>query len=150
MHVWMFIGGSPGGTAGGVKTTTIAVLALTFWANITGRGEVIVANRRLPQATINRAVTVVGAGLLVWAAAALALQITQPLPARSLLFEVTSALGTVGLSLGITPSLDGIGKVIIMLTMFIGRVGPLTLFTLLGGDSAPAGRRCPDARITLG
>lgn len=150
MHLWMFIGGSPGGTAGGVKTTTIAVLALTFWANITGRGEVIVANRRLPQATINRAVTVVGAGLLVWAAAALGLQITQPLPARSLLFEVTSALGTVGLSLGITPSLDGIGKVIIMLTMFIGRVGPLTLFTLLGGDSAPAGRRCPDARITLG
>ena len=92
----------------------------------------------------------VGAGLRVWAAAALGLQITQPLPARPLLFEVTSALGTVGLSLGITPSLDGIGKVIIMLTMFIGRVGPLTLFTLLGGDSAPASRRCPDARITLG
>ena len=149
MHVWMFIGGSPGGTAGGVKTTTIAVLALTFWTNITGHAEVIVRNRRIPQATINRAVTLVGAGVLIWAAAALALQITQPLPARALLFEVTSALGTVGLSLGITPSLDGIGKIIIMLTMFIGRVGPLTLFTLLSGDIAPADPRCPDARLTI-
>ena len=68
---------------------------------------------------------------------------------RSLLFEVTSALGTVGLSLGITPSLDGIGKIIIMLTMFIGRVGPLTLFTLLSGDIAPSDPRCPDARLTI-
>ena len=149
MHVWMFIGGSPGGTAGGVKTTTIAVLALTFWTNITGHAEVIVQNRRIPQATINRAVTLVGAGVLIWAAAALALQITQPLPARALLFETTSALGTVGLSLGITPSLDGIGKIIIMLTMFIGRVGPLTLFTLLSGDIAPSDPRCPDARLTI-
>ena len=149
MHVWMFIGGSPGGTAGGVKTTTIAVLALTFWTNITGHAEVIVRNRRIPQATINRAVTLVGAGVLIWAAAALALQITQPLPARALLFETTSALGTVGLSLGITPSLDGIGKIIIMLTMFIGRVGPLTLFTLLSGDIAPSDPRCPDARLTI-
>lgn len=149
MHLWMFIGGSPGGTAGGVKTTTIAVLALTFWTNITGHAEVIVQNRRIPQATINRAVTVVGAGVLIWAAAALALQITQPLPVRALLFETTSALGTVGLSLGITPSLDGIGKIIIMLTMFIGRVGPLTLFTLLSGDIAPSDPRCPDARLTI-
>ena len=54
-----------------------------------------------------------------------------------------------GLSLGITPSLDGIGKIIIMLTMFIGRVGPLTLFTLLSGDIAPADPRCPDARLTI-
>lgn len=149
MHLWMFIGGSPGGTAGGVKTTTIAVLALTFWTNITGHAEVIVQNRRIPQATINRAVTLVGAGVLIWAATALALQITQPLPARALLFEATSALGTVGLSLGITPSLDGIGKIIIMLTMFIGRVGPLTLFTLLSGDIAPSDPRCPDARLTI-
>ena len=145
----MFIGGSPGGTAGGVKTTTIGVLAMTFWACITGHNEVIAQNRRIPQSTINRAITVVGSGVLVWFFAVLALQITQQLPARELAFEVTSALGTVGLSLGATPYLDAIGKIIIMLTMFIGRIGPMTLFTLLSLDVAPADSRCPDARITL-
>ena len=149
MLSFMFIGGSPGGTAGGVKTTTIGVLAMTFWASITGHNEVIAQNRRIPQSTINRAITVVGSGALVWFAAVLALQITQQLPARDIVFEVTSALGTVGLSLGATPSLDGIGKIIIILTMFIGRIGPMTLFTLLSLDVAPAHSRCPDARITL-
>lgn len=149
MLSFMFIGGSPGGTAGGVKTTTIGILAMTFWSSITGRNEVIAQNRRIPQNTINRAITVVGSGVMVWFVAVLALQITQHLPARELVFEVTSALGTVGLSLGSTPYLDGIGKIIIMLTMFIGRIGPMTLFTLLSWDVAPADSRCPDARISL-
>jgi trk system potassium uptake protein len=149
MLSFMFIGGSPGGTAGGVKTTTIGVLAMTFWASITGHNEVIARNRRIPQSIINRAITVVGSGVLVWFTAVLALQITQQLPARDLIFEVTSALGTVGLSLGATPYLDGIGKIIIILTMFVGRIGPMTLFTLLSLDVAPADSRCPDAHITL-
>ena len=149
MISFMFIGGSPGGTAGGVKTTTVGVLAMTFWSSITGRNEVIAQNRRIPQSTINRAITVVSSGVMIWFVAVLALQITQHLPARDLVFEVTSALGTVGLSLGSTPYLDGIGKVVIMLTMFIGRIGPMTLFTLLSWDVAPADSRCPDARISL-
>lgn len=149
MLSFMVIGGSPGGTAGGVKTTTIGVLALTFWSSVTGRNEVIVQNRRIPQNSINRAITVVGSGMMVWFVAVLALQITQQLPAKELVFEVTSALGTVGLSLGSTPYLDGIGKIVIMLTMFIGRIGPMTLFTLLSWDVAPTDSRCPDARITL-
>jgi trk system potassium uptake protein TrkH len=149
MLSFMFIGGSPGGTAGGVKTATIGVLAMTFWASITGHSEVIAQNRRIPQSTINRAITVVGSGVLVWFFAVLAIQITQQLPVRELVFEVTSALGTVGLSQGATPYLDGIGKIIIILTMFIGRVGPMTLFTLLSLDVAQVDSRCPDARITL-
>jgi len=149
MLSFMFVGRSPGGTAGGVKTTTIGILVMTFWSSITGRNEVIAQNRRIPQSTINRAITVVGSGVMVWFVAVLALQITQHLPARELVFEVTSALGTVGLSLGSTPYMDGIGKIILMLTMFIGRIGPMTLFTLLSWDVAPADSRCPDARITL-
>lgn len=149
MLAFMFIGGSPGGTAGGIKTTTLGVLCLTFWACITGHNEVIAGNRRIPQSTINRAITVVSSGIMIWFFALLGLQITQQLPARDLAFEVTSALGTVGLSLGATPHLDEIGKIIILLTMFIGRIGPMTLFTLLSLDVAPAASRCPDARITL-
>lgn len=146
---WMFIGGSPGGTAGGVKTTTIAVLALTFWASITGKESVIVQNRQIPQTTINRAVTVFLAGGSVWFTVVLALMLTQSLPSRQLIFEATSALGTVGLSLGTTPQLDNIGKIIIMLAMFIGRIGPITLFTLLSADHPGTDSGCPEARITL-
>lgn len=146
---WMFIGGSPGGTAGGIKTTTIGVLALTFWACITGRDTVVAHNRTVPQSTINRAVTVFASGLTVLFLSILALSLTQPFPARQLVFEATSALGTVGLSLGITPRLDTIGKIIIMLTMFIGRIGPMTLFTLLSADHQRTEPQCPDARITI-
>lgn len=149
MLTWMFIGGSPGGTAGGIKTTTIGVLALTFWACITGREAVVACNRTIPQSTINRAITVCAGGMMVLFLSILALSLTQALPARQLVFEATSALGTVGLSLGITPKLDTIGKIIIMLTMFTGRIGPMTLFTLLSADHQRTEPQCPDARITL-
>ena len=149
MILWMFIGGSPGGTAGGVKTTTIAVLVLTFWASVTGRGEVIVRHRRITPGTINRAVTIVGSGMLLWLVLLLMLEITQQIPARDLVFELTSAMGTVGLSTGATPLLDGIGKIIIMWGMFIGRVGPMTLFMLLSEEHFTGVSRSPDAHITL-
>lgn len=149
MISFMFIGGSPGGTAGGIKTTTIGILAMTFWASITGHNEVIAQNRRIPQVILNRAVTVFASGAMIWFLAVMMVALTQPLAARDLIFEVTSALGTVGLSLGATASLDGIGKSIIMLTMFIGRIGPMTLFTLLSADLQGTDSRCPDARITL-
>jgi trk system potassium uptake protein len=145
----MFIGGSPGGTAGGIKTTTVGVLALTFWASVIGRNNLIVQNRRIPQSAINRAVTVTVSGLLVWLLALMALEITQQIPSRALAFEVTSALGTVGLSIGATPHLDEIGKIIIILTMFLGRVGPMTLFTLLSWETARTDAQYPDASITL-
>jgi len=145
----MFIGGSPGGTAGGVKTTTIALLIMTFWASVTGRSEVIVQNRRIPPATINRAITIVGSGALVWVVIVLMLEMTQQIPARDLLFEVTSALGTVGLSLGATNHLDGIGKIIVMLAMFAGRIGPMTLFMLLSEDRSAPVTRCLDAKVSL-
>lgn len=145
----MFIGGSPGGTAGGVKTTTIALLVLTFWASVTGRSEVIVQNRRIPPGTINRAITIVTSGALVWIVMVLMLEMTQQIPARELLFEVTSALGTVGLSLGATNHLDGIGKIIVMLAMFAGRIGPMTLFMLLSEERSVSVTRCLDAKISL-
>ncbi|MDD3813623.1 MAG: potassium transporter TrkG [Desulfocapsaceae bacterium] len=145
----MFIGGSPGGTAGGVKTTTIALLVMTFWASVTGRSEVIVQNRRIPPATVNRAITIVSSGALLWLVMVLMLEMTQQIPARELLFEVTSALGTVGLSLGATNHLDGIGKIIVMIAMFAGRIGPMTLFMLLSEDRSVPVTRCLDAKISL-
>jgi trk system potassium uptake protein TrkH len=149
MIMLMFIGGSPGGTAGGVKTTTIAVLVMTFWASVTGRSEVIVQNRRIPPATINQAITIVASGAMVWVGIVLMLENTQRIAARDLLFEVTSALGTVGLSLGATSQLDVVGKSIVMMAMFVGRIGPMTMFMLLSEGRSVSESRCLDAKISL-
>jgi trk system potassium uptake protein TrkH len=149
MLSFMFIGGSPGGTAGGVKTTTVGILAMTFWSSIMGRNEVLAQNRRISPATINRAVTIICSGAVVWFIMVLMLEITQQIPARQIIFEVTSALGTVGLSTGATSHLDGIGKIIIIITMFVGRIGPITLFMLLSEDRSVRHTRCPDAPINL-
>ena len=145
----MFIGGCPGGTAGGIKATTIAILAMTFWANITHRNGVILQNRNIRPVTIFRAITIVISGVMIWFAVVLMLEVTQQIPARSIIFEATSAIATVGLSMGATAQFDQIGKLIVMLAMFIGRIGPLTLFMLLSDANFPPVSRCPDAKITL-
>ena len=147
--LWMFIGASPGGTGGGLKTTTAAVLALTFWANVTGRNEIIIRNRRIRHYTVYRAVTLLLASLAVLSLSVLMLVVTQAIPERELVFEAISALATVGLSIGATTELDSVGKIIIMLTMFIGRIGPMTIFMILNDPHRSSDSRCPDARIAL-
>lgn len=149
MLFFMFIGGSPGGTAGGIKTTTFSILAMIFWANITNRNDIATCNRRIRSTTIYRAITIVVAGMIVWFIIVLMLATTQPIPARDLIFEATSALGTVGLSTGATPLLDEIGKIVVILAMFVGRIGPMTLFMLLSSDRTTTVSRYPDAKISL-
>lgn len=145
----MFIGGSPGGTAGGVKTTTIGILILTFWANITNRKSVVVKNLRIQSRTIYRAITIVSSGVLTWFVIVLMLEITQQISMRDIIFEVTSAIGTVGLSTGATIKLDEIGKIIIMIAMFAGRVGPVTIFMLLSEERNDNSSRYQNAKISL-
>ncbi|SMC99336.1 trk system potassium uptake protein TrkH [Desulfocicer vacuolatum DSM 3385] len=145
----MFIGGAPGGTAGGIKVTTVAILAMTFWANITHCKGVILGNRHIRPVTIFRAVTIVISGGMIWFMVVLMLEVTQQIPARSIIFEATSAIATVGLSMGVTAQFDQIGKCVVMLAMFIGRIGPLTLFMLLSNASLAPVSHCPDAKITL-
>jgi trk system potassium uptake protein len=149
MVAFMFIGGSPGGTAGGVKTTTIAILAITFWTSIANRNEVIVQNRRIHARTIYRAVTVVASGAAIWFLVVLMLEVTQQISSRDLVFEATSAIGTVGLSTGATAHLDEVGKIIISIAMFIGRVGPATLFMLLSSEQPISDTRHPEATISI-
>jgi trk system potassium uptake protein len=150
MLVFMFIGGSPGGTAGGVKTTTIAVLALTFYTTITGARDIVIRNQRISGQIVNRAVTILISVLLVWFVLVLMLAVTQPgIPVRDLIFEAVSAMTTTGLSTGATVMLDDMGKIIISLAMFCGRIGPMTLFMILGNDPPPSRAGCPDARIFL-
>lgn len=132
----MFIGGCPGGTAGGVKTTTVAVLFFMVIGALRSRWEATAFGRRISTKSLFRAVAVFIIGLSMVAFSFVALRLTQAIAPRDALFEVVSALGTVGLSTGATARLDTVGKAIIILCMFIGRVGLLTLFLFLAERTA--------------
>ncbi len=149
MLILMFIGGSPGGTAGGIKTTTLAVLALTFRSAIRGDDQVNISFNTVRQSTINKAVAILISAALVLILTIFMLTATQTLPAKQLVFEAVSALATVGLSLNCTTSLDAVGQIIIMLAMFIGRIGPLTLFLLLSEKQFSKRPGYPTIKIPL-
>jgi trk system potassium uptake protein TrkH len=151
MMLFMFVGGCPGSTAGGIKVTTLAVLLLATAAAIRGRDEPRAFGRRLSRDALSKAVAVAMVSAAILLAAFIALLATQDLPARVALFETVSALGTVGLSLGGTAGLDAVGKIVIICCMFIGRIGPLTIFLLLE-QRRPGEERwaLPEERIEVG
>lgn len=131
MIAFMLIGGTPGGTAGGLKTTTLAVIVLMVAATLRGRPRARAFGRELAGVTVFKAGAVTTAGVAIALAALVAVQLTQDIELGVAAFEVVSALGTVGLSLGGTGQLDPVGEIIVMICMFAGRVGPLTLFLFL-------------------
>ena len=128
----MFVGGSPVGTAGGVKTVTIAVLCATAYRTIVGRQQIGLFHRSLSAAVIRKAVAVVGMSLTVLVVSTLALSMATDAALVDILYETTSATATVGLTRGLTPLLNGWGKGIIIATMFFGRIGPISLAFALG------------------
>jgi trk system potassium uptake protein TrkH len=149
--LWMFIGGSPGGTAGGVKTTTVAVLALTFRAMLRNRSEVEVYGRSIPPANVYRAAAVAVISLLLLFTLSFVLFAVEPeLPFQGLLFEAVSAFGTVGLTLGVTASLGAPGKLVICALMFAGRLGPFTLALAAGLAKDRAAYGYPTTKIVVG
>jgi trk system potassium uptake protein TrkH len=150
MVIAMFIGGSPASTAGGIKTTTFAVLVLSALAAIRGRDEATAWKRRIPHRVVYDAAAITMLMMLCVLIGLTAIQLTQRLSLEHALFEVVSALGTVGLSMGATARLDSVGKILIMLGMFIGRVGPLTLFVFLAGRARDPGTRYPEDSVPVG
>jgi trk system potassium uptake protein TrkH len=147
--VLMFIGASPGGTGGGIKTTTAVVLLGAIPAILRGESRVVVSGHTLPLETIYRSAAVAVISLMILLAALAVLLGTHDIAFHVLLFEVVSALGTVGLSLGATTQLNLYGKLVIILVMFIGRVSPLTVALLLGRKSATR-IGYPEAKIMVG
>jgi trk system potassium uptake protein TrkH len=123
----MFIGGSPGSTAGGIKTTTIGVVFLTILSNIKGKEDVELYKKRIPKRAINKAITIFTLGLAVCLVSTLLLAITEHADFLDILFETVSAYATVGLSRGITADLTVFGRLLIVGNMFFGRLGPLTI-----------------------
>lgn len=150
MCVFMFIGGSPGGTAGGIKTTTAAILMAAVSSAMRGRWDVVVYGRRIPTRNVYKAAAIVTIALGFIVAGVVTLGVTQELDFLATLFEVVSALGTVGISVGATGRLDDVGKVIVMVLMFIGRIGPLTLFLFLNERSFTTAWEVPEEDVDVG
>jgi trk system potassium uptake protein TrkH len=147
----MFVGGSPGSTAGGIKTVVFAVLILSIISTVRGREEVEVFGRALSDATVKKAGAVVAGLLGTISGAMLLLDLTEKLPFEPLLFEVISAATTTGLSLGITGDLSPVGRVVITITMFLGRVGALALLASLVGVAGKSARyKLPRDTVSLG
>ena len=135
--VFMFIGGSPAGTAGGVKTVTIVMLIASMLANIKGKKDVTVMNRKIADEAIRRCVAIVTFSLSTLLLLTMALLAVEQSGFLDTLYEMTSAIATVGLSRGLTGSLHPLGKLIVTLTMYLGRIGPIT-FALAFNSNAPA------------
>jgi trk system potassium uptake protein TrkH len=131
MDVLMFIGAGPAGTAGGIKVTTFAVLFFIMMTELRGEGAVNIFGKRLSRAVHRQAITVVLIAVAVVVAGTLALMLITQLDLDRVLFEAVSAFATVGLSTGITTALPDAAKVVLVLLMFIGRLGPLTLGTAI-------------------
>ena len=130
MILLMLIGGSPMGTAGGIKTTTVAVLLLGLKSNLQGKKDVEVHHRRIRDSYIRSAIVVTGMAFGVLIVMSILLCAVMPKTAvQDVVYEITSAVATVGLTRGLTPQLNAIGKWIVILTMYLGRIGPLTLGT---------------------
>lgn len=147
----MFIGASPGSAGGGIKTTTFAILIAAMVSMLRGRRDIILFRHRLEQETIFKAITMTLLFLFLIIFVSVTLSIIEPTDHfLMILFEVTSAFSTVGLSLGLTPELSTVGKMLIIMTMFIGRVGPLTMAYALGRKSDKELYRHPEGKIMIG
>jgi trk system potassium uptake protein TrkH len=123
----MFIGGSPVGTAGGVKTVTIAVLIASALATIQNRNEVVLFNRQIPKQALSKAIAVVGMSFTIMFLSTILLSAVTDASALDIVYETASATATVGLTRNLTSLLNTFGKIIIIVTMYLGRVGPISL-----------------------
>ncbi|HPA70928.1 MAG TPA: TrkH family potassium uptake protein [Spirochaetota bacterium] len=154
MMVLMFIGGSPGSIAGGVKTTTIAVAMIMLYAKFKGRNQPLVWHRAIDGDTVDRSTTLIILSLMFVLLSTFLVMVIDNFGLResflSSLFEVVSAFGTVGLSMGATAKLTIGGKLLICLVMYVGRLGPLTLIMALTAKNKDVSVQYPEEHIMIG
>jgi trk system potassium uptake protein TrkH len=152
----MFVGASPGGTGGGIKTSTFGTMLVGIWAGIRGRSDVTAFHRRIPQETVIRAFSLALVAFALTTGMTLVLQVSERQDFLRTLFEVTSAFGTVGLSTGdggvlsFSALFSDFGKFMVVLTMLIGRVGPLTISVALVRLEETRRFRYPPERVLIG
>jgi Trk-type K+ transport system membrane component len=151
MMFLMFIGASPGSTGGGIKTITFLLIAVSVISTIRGRKIISIDKRTIPMELLFKAYSVISFAAAYILLGFFILSITEPeQESISLLFEQVSAFSTVGLSTGVTPQLSTIGRIVIVASMFIGRVGTITLALALSRPVISNAYRYPDAHLMVG
>ncbi len=148
--ILMFIGGSPGSTAGGIKTTTFMVMLIYIWNNIRGNRGCNVYGRRIADDVIKKASLVFGINLLLALTAALIISGIQHLPITDVQFEVFSAIGTVGMSTGITRQLNDISRLVIIVLMYCGRIGSLSFALAFTEKRKQVPLTLPEEKVNVG
>ena len=146
----MLIGGSPGSTAGGMKTTTLAVLVSSALSVFRKKEHTNFFGRQIPDDTIRNVATIFLMYIVLFLVGGMVISRTEDIPLMTALFETASAIGTVGLSLGITPDLGLVSHIILICLMFFGRVGGLTLIFATISEKKPNGSKYPQEKITVG
>lgn len=139
--VLMFIGAAPGSTGGGIKVTTFGVILFAIVSQINGSNETVIFKRRVSQQTVNKSLSIIGLAALLVVTVTTIILLFENIPLLNVLYEATSAFGTVGLSTGITPTLKPISHILLIITMYLGRVGPLSFALAL---SLRANKKKPD------
>jgi trk system potassium uptake protein TrkH len=148
---FMFIGASPGGTGGGMKTTTLRILTSCTKAILQGKEQVLLYERKIPVTLILKAIGVVVGSVATVMISTILIALAEPeLDFIKILFEAVSAFATVGLSTGITPSVSAAAKVILIVTMYVGRVGVLLLMAALLGNPRPTSVQYPEENLLVG
>ncbi|BCG59228.1 TrkH family potassium uptake protein [Paenibacillus sp. URB8-2] len=146
----MFIGAAPGSTGGGIKVTTFALLIAAVYSRIRGREDVVLFRHRLSKESVYRAITMTLLSLLLVITATMLLSITEQADFLTVMFESVSAFGTSGLTMGLTTELSAAGKILVILLMFIGRTGPLTLAYALRPTKGKELYRHPEGHMMIG
>ena len=146
----MLVGGSPGSTAGGMKTTTLAVLIANTLACFRRKEDAQMFGRRIENSTVKNAATIFMMYIVLFFGGAIVISAVEDLSFSTCLFETASAIGTVGLTLGITPELGVISQTILMILMFLGRVGGLTLIYAALSGSGKKISKLPQEKMTVG
>lgn len=150
MILLMLIGGSPGSTAGGCKTTTLAALCLNIRATIRRTNSAYCFGRRLPDSVVRNASAIFMLYLLLFLAGGSLICCLDGIPLMTALFEAASAVGTVGLTLGATPELSGVSRLILIILMYFGRVGGLTMIYAMTNANSAIASHFPQEQITIG
>ncbi|MGN1100259.1 MAG: TrkH family potassium uptake protein [Christensenellales bacterium] len=146
----MFVGGNSGSTAGGIKLTTFIVIMLSVFNTARRKNELIIGRRRLERNLFSSAVTISACYLMWIVVASITLCALEPFGLRAIVFEVVSAIGTVGLSMGITSALGIVSKLILMFTMYVGRAGIITLLFALQRNSETPPTSVPTENLLIG
>ncbi|GAB1820012.1 TrkH family potassium uptake protein [Herbidospora sp. RD11066] len=146
----MFIGGGSAGTAGGIKVTTFGLIVLIVWAEMRGENHVNVGHRRLSSSVQRQAVVITAMSAALVVVSTYLLLLISPHELERVLFEVVSATGVVGLSTGITADLPQAGQILLLVLMFIGRIGPLTLGSALALKERTRRYELPEERVIVG